>query len=44
MASMIEDWSVKRFQQNAVIGREGFSKVLEKFVILAEAKEEATAN
>ncbi|GAB5590342.1 Phospholipid metabolism protein [Umbelopsis nana] len=44
MASMIEDWSVKRFQQNAAIGREGFSKVLEKFVVLAEAKEGATTN
>ncbi|KAF7722807.1 hypothetical protein EC973_002691 [Apophysomyces ossiformis] len=36
-ANMIEDFSLKRFQQNAVVGREGFSKVLEKFVVMAEA-------
>ncbi|KAG2171273.1 hypothetical protein NQZ79_g5590 [Umbelopsis isabellina] len=44
MAGMIEDWSVQRFQQNAVIGREGFAKVLEKFVVLAEAKENSASN
>jgi hypothetical protein len=43
MASMIEDWSVQRFQQNAAIGREAFSKVLERFVVLAEAKQDAAA-
>ena len=26
-ASVLEDFSIKRFQQNAAIGREGFSKV-----------------
>ncbi|KAI8583494.1 hypothetical protein K450DRAFT_221471 [Umbelopsis ramanniana AG] len=41
---MIEDWSVQRFQQNALLGREAFSKVLERFVVLAEAKEEAATN
>ncbi|KAI8086574.1 PRELI-like family-domain-containing protein [Halteromyces radiatus] len=36
-ASIIEDFSLKRFQQNAAVGREGFSKVLERFVVMAEA-------
>lgn len=44
MASMIEDWSVQRFQQNALIGRDAFAKVLERFVVLAEAKEEAATS
>lgn len=42
--STIEDFSIKRFQQNAQVGREGFLHVLEKFVVMAEAaKQEATA-
>ncbi|CDS05727.1 YDR185Cp-like protein [Lichtheimia hyalospora FSU 10163] len=36
-ANVIEDFSLKRFQQNAAVGREGFSKVLERFVVMAEA-------
>ncbi|KAI9340348.1 PRELI-like family-domain-containing protein [Pilaira anomala] len=35
--STIEDFSIKRFQQNAQVGREGFLKVLEKFVVMAES-------
>ncbi|KAI8329512.1 PRELI-like family-domain-containing protein [Chlamydoabsidia padenii] len=37
--SMLEDFSLKRFTENASIGREGFVKVLERFVVLAETKE-----
>lgn len=33
----IEDFSIKRFQHNAQVGREGFIKVLDKFVVMAEA-------
>ncbi|CAO3636493.1 unnamed protein product [Cunninghamella blakesleeana] len=36
--SYVEDFSLKRFTENASIGREGFSKVLERFVVLAEAQ------
>ncbi|KAI8060477.1 PRELI-like family-domain-containing protein [Gongronella butleri] len=36
---VLEDFSLKRFQQNAQIGREGFTKVLERFVVMAEAAE-----
>ncbi|KAI8140536.1 protein MSF1 [Fennellomyces sp. T-0311] len=39
-ASVLEDFSIKRFQQNAAVGREGFSKVLERFVVMAEASKE----
>lgn len=35
--STIEDFSIKRFQQNAQVGRQGFMEVLEKFVVMAEA-------
>ncbi|CAO0803600.1 PRELI-like family-domain-containing protein [Mucor lusitanicus] len=35
--STIEDFSIKRFQQNAQVGREGFLNVLERFVVMAEA-------
>ncbi|KAI9310457.1 PRELI-like family-domain-containing protein [Dichotomocladium elegans] len=35
-ANVIEDFSLKRFQQNAAVGREGFNKVLERFVVMAE--------
>ncbi|OZJ05469.1 hypothetical protein BZG36_01605 [Bifiguratus adelaidae] len=42
MASMVEDFSVKRFKENAVIGREGFMNVLERFSVLTEASEQAT--
>ncbi|SAL97519.1 hypothetical protein [Absidia glauca] len=37
--SLVEDFSLKRFQQNAAVGREGFAKVLERFVVMAEAAE-----
>ncbi|KAI8883234.1 protein MSF1 [Backusella circina FSU 941] len=30
--SLLEDFSLRRFQQNAEVGREGFNKVLERFV------------
>ncbi|KAI9250528.1 PRELI-like family-domain-containing protein [Phascolomyces articulosus] len=39
-ASVLEDFSIKRFQQNAAVGREGFSKVLERFVVMAEASQQ----
>ncbi|KAI9499228.1 PRELI-like family-domain-containing protein [Zychaea mexicana] len=35
--NLLEDFTLKRFQQNAATGREGFSKVLERFVVMAEA-------
>ncbi|CAO3624075.1 unnamed protein product [Cunninghamella blakesleeana] len=38
-SGLIEDFSLKRFQQNAAVGREGFLKVLERFVVMAEAAE-----
>lgn len=38
--SLIEDFSIKRFQQNAQVGREGFLSVLERFVVMAEAATE----
>ncbi|ORZ24319.1 PRELI-like family-domain-containing protein [Absidia repens] len=37
--NLVEDFSLKRFQQNAAVGREGFAKVLERFVVMAEAAE-----
>lgn len=37
--SLIEDFSIKRFQQNAQVGREGFLNVLERFVVMAEAQQ-----
>ncbi|KAI8099263.1 PRELI-like family-domain-containing protein [Halteromyces radiatus] len=37
--NMLEDFSLKRFTENASIGREGFTQVLERFVVMAEAKE-----
>ncbi|KAI8381351.1 PRELI-like family-domain-containing protein [Radiomyces spectabilis] len=36
-ANMVEDVSLKRFQQNALVGKEGFNKVLERFVVMSEA-------
>ncbi|ORX43094.1 MSF1-domain-containing protein [Hesseltinella vesiculosa] len=36
---ILEDFSIKRFQQNAAVGREGFAQVLERFVVMAEAAE-----
>ena len=30
--NLIEDFSIKRFQQNAQVGREGFLHVLERFM------------
>lgn len=38
----IEDFSIKRFQQNAQVGREGFLNVLEKFVAMAEAAKQGS--
>ncbi|ORE11858.1 hypothetical protein BCV72DRAFT_196835 [Rhizopus microsporus var. microsporus] len=35
--NLIEDFSLKRFQQNAQVGREGFLHVLERFVHMTEA-------
>ncbi|KAI8992682.1 PRELI-like family-domain-containing protein [Pilobolus umbonatus] len=35
--NLIEDFSIKRFQQNAQVGREGFMNVLERYVHMAEA-------
>ncbi|KAI9278663.1 PRELI-like family-domain-containing protein [Phascolomyces articulosus] len=35
--NLLEDFTLKRFQQNAATGREGFHKVLERFVVMAEA-------
>ncbi|KAI7861038.1 PRELI-like family-domain-containing protein [Circinella umbellata] len=37
-ASVLEDFSIKRFQQNAAIGREGFSKVSYKKYIIDKEK------
>ncbi|KAL1930791.1 hypothetical protein VTP01DRAFT_10953 [Rhizomucor pusillus] len=38
-ANFVEDFSLKRFQQNAAVGREGFCKVLERFVVMAEGSQ-----
>ncbi|CAO3609384.1 unnamed protein product [Cunninghamella echinulata] len=38
-SGLVEEFSLKRFQQNAAVGREGFLKVLERFVVMAEAAE-----
>ncbi|KAI8140349.1 PRELI-like family-domain-containing protein [Fennellomyces sp. T-0311] len=35
--SLLEEFTLKRFKQNAATGREGFHKVLERFVVMAEA-------
>jgi hypothetical protein len=40
--STIEDFSIKRFQQNAQVGREGFLHVLESFYVMAEAAKQGT--
>jgi hypothetical protein len=42
--STIEDFSIKRFQQNAQVGREGFLNVLERFVVMAEAAKQGSNN
>lgn len=39
--SLLEEFTLRRFQQNAATGREGFSKVLERFVVMAEARSPA---
>jgi len=44
MAGYIEDFSVKRFQQNAAVGRQGFQMVLERFAVMAEGSTEAAAS
>lgn len=44
MAGYIEDFSVKRFQQNAAVGRQGFQMVLERFAIMAEGSTETAAS
>lgn len=41
--STIEDFSIKRFQQNAQVGREGFLNVLERFVVMAEAAKQGSS-
>ncbi|KAI8384629.1 PRELI-like family-domain-containing protein [Radiomyces spectabilis] len=41
--NVIEEFSLKRFQQNAAVGREGFNKVLERFVVMAEAQHHQSA-
>ncbi|GAA5796178.1 PRELI-like family-domain-containing protein [Helicostylum pulchrum] len=38
-SSVLEEFSLRRFKQNADVGRAGFNKVLESFVVMAEAKE-----
>ncbi|OAD79525.1 hypothetical protein PHYBLDRAFT_107019 [Phycomyces blakesleeanus NRRL 1555(-)] len=35
-SNMVEDFSLNRFKHNAAVGREGFCKVLERFVVMAE--------
>jgi hypothetical protein len=32
----LEEFSLKRFKQNAAVGREGFNKVLERFAKMTE--------
>ncbi|OBZ65373.1 hypothetical protein A0J61_11933, partial [Choanephora cucurbitarum] len=39
-SNILEDFSLKRFQQNAAVGRAGFTKVLERFVVMAEAQQQ----
>ncbi|CAO3696145.1 hypothetical protein G6F56_003454 [Rhizopus delemar] len=41
--SIIEDFSIKRFQQNAQVGREGFLHVLERFVNMAESAKQGSS-
>ncbi|KAI9304146.1 PRELI-like family-domain-containing protein [Cunninghamella echinulata] len=41
--SLLEDFSLKRFTENASIGREGFAKVLERFVVMAEAQKSSSS-
>ncbi|ORY96247.1 PRELI-like family-domain-containing protein [Syncephalastrum racemosum] len=36
--SLLEEFTLRRFQQNAANGREGFNKVLERFVVMAEGR------
>lgn len=38
-SNVLEEFSLRRFKQNADVGRAGFTKVLERFVVMAEAKE-----
>ncbi|KAI8369931.1 MSF1-domain-containing protein [Blakeslea trispora] len=40
-SNTLEDFSLKRFQQNAAVGRAGFTKVLERFVVMAEAQQQS---
>ncbi|KAI9482849.1 MAG: PRELI-like family protein [Benjaminiella poitrasii] len=35
-SNILEEFSLRRFQQNADVGRIGFNKVLERFVVMAE--------
>ncbi|KAI9020939.1 PRELI-like family-domain-containing protein [Phycomyces nitens] len=37
-SGIVEELSLKRFKDNAAVGREGFCKVLERFVVMAEAQ------
>ncbi|KAI8075444.1 PRELI-like family-domain-containing protein [Gilbertella persicaria] len=38
-SNVLEEFSLRRFQQNAAVGRAGFNKVLERFVVMAEAQQ-----
>ncbi|KAI8642554.1 PRELI-like family-domain-containing protein [Parasitella parasitica] len=38
-STVLEEFSLRRFQQNADVGRAGFNKVLERFVVMAEAQQ-----
>lgn len=40
-SNVLEEFSLRRFKQNADVGRAGFNKVLERFVVMAEAAKEA---
>jgi hypothetical protein len=38
-SNVLEEFSLRRFKQNADVGRAGFNKVLERFVVMAEAQQ-----
>jgi hypothetical protein len=39
-SNVLEEFSLRRFKQNADVGRAGFNQVLERFVVMAEAAKE----
>ncbi|KAI8888913.1 MSF1-domain-containing protein [Backusella circina FSU 941] len=41
--NVLEEFSLKRFKQNAAVGREGFTKVLERFAKMAEEAAQSKA-